>query len=56
MVTRIHKEKTGMTLAEFKKNAGVFYPYVSKVFYIKKKPVAKYSGKTKRVSLVKKRK
>lgn len=56
MVTRIHKEKTGITLSRFKKEAGMWYPYMSKIFYVKGKPIARYSGKTKRVTIIKKRK
>jgi len=40
---------TDMSLAEFKKNAGSFYPYRSKILYKNGKPIAKYSAKTKRV-------
>ena len=41
-----------MSLREFKKGAGFFYPSRSKVLMKNGKPIAKYSSKTKRVRIV----
>lgn len=42
----------GMSVNEFRKGAGFFYPYDSKILYRNGKPIARYSAKTKRVSII----
>ena len=55
MVTNIVKQKTGITLTRFKREASKWYPNESKRYYDKGKLKASYNSITKRVSLVKKK-
>ena len=48
MVYKISASK--MSFAEFKKSAKFYYPYMNKVYVQNGKVLAKYSGKTKRVT------
>lgn len=43
----------GMSLQKFINESRLFYPEVSKVLVKKGKPIARYSGKTKKIRLFK---
>ena len=44
-----------MTLVEFKKGAGLFYPLLDKELIINKRAAYRYSGTTKKITIIKKR-
>lgn len=51
-VKMIHKIK-GVSVSEFKKSAGIYYPYESKKLIKNGEVIARYSAKTKRVKVIK---